>query len=295
MTDGTAGPTLSVVIATLQEPCSVIESFEGLRRQVSAINGQLVVVSSTAARTPPPSDIRIHQVVGGSVFDCRAAAPAIASGEIIAFTEDHCVHPPDWCERIMRNFSAFPGLLMLGGAVANGSNRRIEDLMNYWMTFAAFAPGQVTARHPCIAQLIVKASAIDRPLRSGDLEIMLIRKLQTIPDAIRVDPELIVRHEQSHGFARTFAVHFHNGRATGAFSQWNAHGRRLATLQSLWRGWRDAKTHFSRSKEAFGASDKPFFVRAGYLSLILPLIIAHGIGAVVGYRRGPGASAHHLV
>jgi hypothetical protein len=104
-----------------------------------------------------------------------------------------------------------------------------------------------------------------------------------------------VKHVQSHGFWRTFAVHFHNGRATGGLSRRDADGRRLATWRSLWRGWRDAKTHFSRSKAAFRAADKPFFARAGYVSLILPLIIAHGIGAVIGYRLGPGTSPYRLI
>jgi hypothetical protein len=295
MTDGVNRPTLSVVISTLHEPCGVIEKFEGLRRQVGALNGQLIVVSRAKARTAPPSDTCIHQIKGGSIFDCRAAAPALASGEVIAFTEEHCVHSSDWCARIQRNFSTRPGLVMLGGAVANGSTRHIADLMNYWMTFAAFAPGQVTARHPCIAQLIVKAAAIDRPLRPGELETTLIQKLQSIPDAIYVDAGLIVEHQQSHGVWRTFAVHFHNGRATAAFSWQNTDGRRLGVLRSLRLGWIDAKTHLTRSRTAFRAGDKPFFVRAGYISLILPLIVAHGIGAVIGYRHGPGASAHRLV
>jgi hypothetical protein len=37
------------------------------------------------------------------------------------------------------------------------------------------------------------------------------------------------------------------------------------------------------------------FVRAGYVSLILPLIIAHVIGAVIGYRLGPGTSPYRLI
>jgi hypothetical protein len=188
-----------------------------------------------------------------------------------------------------------PDLVLLGGAVANGSTRRIDDLMNYWTTFSPFAPGQVTARHPCIAQFIVKASAIHRTLKPGEMESELIVKLHQVPGAIYVDPELIVRHEQSHGFWNTFAVHFHNGRATGGFSPRRIDNRNLTILESLRCTYRDMNAHFGRSKRAFEAGQKPFRVRAAYLSLILPLIVAHGMGALVGYRLGPGASPHRLV
>ena len=294
MTDGTTRIPLSVVISTVNEPCSVIATIQDLRRQVRALDGQLIVISKAAPGSAPPPDVCVHQVPGGSVFDCRAAALSLASGEIVAFTEDHCVHPPDWCERILLNFSIRPDLVLLGGAVTNGSTGRIADSMNYWMTFATYAPGQVTASHPCVAQLIVKASAIDRALRPGELEVTLIHRLEQAPGAIYVDPQLNVTHDQSHGFWRTFAVHFHNGRATGGYLLQHVDDRHPSILESLRWGWRVCSAHFCRSDAAFRAGRKPFHVRAGYLTLILPLIIAHGIGAAVGYRKGPGASPHRL-
>jgi hypothetical protein len=237
----------------------------------------------------------IHHVAGGSIFDCRAAALSLASGGIIAFTEDHCMHPPDWCERILRTFALRPDLLLLGGAVANGSTRRIDDLMNYWTTFAPYAPGQVTARQPCIAQFIVKASAIDRPLKPGEMEYEFTEKLRDVDGAIYVDPDLIVRHEQSHGLLNTFAVHFHNGRATGGLSPRRRGNRDLTLARSSRYAGGDLIAHFKRSKAAFRAGKQPFRIRVAYLMMILPLIVAHGIGAWVGYRKGPGVSPHRLV
>ena len=295
MTDRETHIPLSVVISTTKEPCSVIRDFDGLRRQLSAINGQLIVISRVAPASAIPPDASVHHVAGGSIFDCRAAALSLASGDIVALTEDHCVHPPDWCERILHNFSKRPDLVLLGGAVANGSTRSIEDLMSYWMTFSAFAPGQVIARHPCTAQFIVKAAAIDRRLKTGELENALVQKLQAIPDAVYIDPELIVRHDQSHGFWNTFVIHFHNGRAAGGFAPQRIDNRNAPFLQCLAWGWQDVAAHFRRSKAAFQAGQMPLLVRTGYFTLILPLLVAHGIGAVVGYRKGPGVSPHHLV
>jgi hypothetical protein len=58
--------------------------------------------------------------------------------------------------------------------------------------------------------------------------------------------------------------------------------------------WRDATAHVRRSREAFAAGSASTLARLSRLLLILPLIVAHGVGAFIGYRRGPGASAHQL-
>ena len=107
------------------------------------------------------------------------------------------------------------------GSAWRGSLKRLDPSpprLNYWMTFATFAPGQVTAKHPCIAQFIVRLSAIEVPQRPGELESSIIEKVRGIPNSIYIDPELKIRHDQSRGFWKTFVAHFHNGRATAGFS-----------------------------------------------------------------------------
>lgn len=286
---------LSVVIATVAPPSRVLPVIEGLRRQASALGAELLIVTG-AAQEPPggASDVRVHHVPDGSVFDCRAAAFSLARGSIVALTEDHCVHPPDWCARILRHFEERPELMLLGGAVANGSAAQVIDRMNYWMTFATFAPGQVTAQRPCIAQLAIRAAAVSPPLRPGDLENRVIPRQGATPGAIVVDPELCVRHDQSHGFWRTFAVHFHNGRASAGYSQRRAARASVGMLRALrWSG-REARVHLRATGRAFAAGGRSRLSTAVHLLLVLPLMLAHATGAVVGYRRGPGRSPHRL-
>jgi hypothetical protein len=167
-------------------------------------------------------------------------------------------------------------------------------VMNFWMTFATFSPGQVTAKHPCISQFIVRASAIARPLKPGELESSVILTFENVPGAVFVDPELVVWHHQSHGFWRTFASHFHNGRATGGLSPRRTGRGVLSVGESFRWTWQDATEHVQRSREAFAAGNTTPLVRARRLMLILPLIVAHGAGAFIGYRHGPGGSAQQL-
>jgi len=286
---------LSVVISTTEPIDHIAAHLGNLMAQVEAVRGELIVV--TGGNAPPervPAGLRVHHIPGGSVFDCRAEGFSLASAGIVAFTEDHCVQSDGWCARILRDFQERPDLVLLGGAVANGSTRRIEDVMNFWMTFATFSPGQVIAKHPSISQFIVRASAIPRPLKPGQLESSVILTFETVPGAVYVDPELVVWHCQSHGFWNTFAAHFHNGRATGGLSPRRIGGRDLSVHDSLRWSWRDATAHVRRSRDAFAAGTTSSVVRARRLMLILPLIVAHGAGEFMGYRHGPGASAHHL-
>jgi hypothetical protein len=288
---------ISVVVTTRSRASDIVPELAPLADQVRSLGGELIVISGAQVddnvRTAP-TGMRIHRMPGSSIFDCRAVALGHASADIVALTEDHCIHPNDWCVRILENFRLSQNLILLGGAVANGSTSRLADRMNYWMTFATFAPSQVTARHPCVAQFIVRASAIKQRLRPGELEGAMIEKLKKMPGAVRVDPELCVRHVQSHGFWNTFAVHFHNGRATAGLSPRRPGDRNLSISESLRWSWADSKAHVRRSAGAFMVGTRSALRTMGYLLLILPLVVAHGLGEYVGYRKGPGTSAFHL-
>src|SRR5262245_28220374 len=94
---------LSVVISTTDDIDHVAVNLGNLMAQVEAVGGELIVVSGgNASSGNAPAGLRVHHTPGGSVFDCRAEGFSLASGEIVAFTEDHCVHSDGWCERILR-------------------------------------------------------------------------------------------------------------------------------------------------------------------------------------------------
>jgi glycosyltransferase involved in cell wall biosynthesis len=290
-----ARPSLTVVISTLEQPGDVTRNVQGLAKQVQAICGELIIVTGAPDDfSPPPEGIRVHRIPEATVFDCRLAALTIAAADIVAMTEDHCIHSDNWCARILENFSGRPNLALLGGAVSNGSTRRLQDLMNYWMTFATFAPGQVTAKHPCIAQFIVRLSAIEVPQKPGELESSIIEKVRGIPNAIYIDPELKVRHDQSRGFWNTFVAHFHNGRATAGFSTRRVRAKDHSLWKSLYWSLSDSRAHLRSTAGAFRSGNKPISSIAGYLVLISPLVAAHAVGEFVGYHSGPGRSAHLL-
>jgi glycosyltransferase involved in cell wall biosynthesis len=289
---------ITVAVTTTDSPLAVLPRLERLSEQARRNGGELILVSGAAGtdfNEPNSYGARVHCLPGRTIFECRATALELASSDLVALTEDHCEHPDDWCSRILQNYADHPRLVLLGGAVANGSAERIDDLMNYWMTFGAFAPGQVIAHHPCVAQFVVRKSALKLPLQPGDLESSIIQKFEKVRGAVHVDPLLCVRHVQSHGLRNTLTIHFHNGRATAGLSPRRAGGANLSHLRALRYSWSDAKAHFRTSAAAFMRGTESAAKTAGYLTLILPLLVMHAAGEYVGYRYGPGSSARHLV
>jgi len=262
---------------------------------VQSVGGELIIISGAEAE-PEASlpDVRVHSIPGGSVFDCRALAPSVARADIVALTEDHCLIPPGWCAKILRHFAEKPDLVLLGGAVKNGSTKRLEDLMNYWMTFAAYAPGQVVARFPGIAQYVFRKTAVGPILEPGELEARVASRFAAVPGAILIDPELQVTHVQSHGFFNTFAVHYHNGRTRGGFlARPNRRGP-LTLYRAIRWTMRGLTGHLRTVATAFGKGRKSPLARAAHIALILPLVLAHGVGRVVGLLKGPGNSPSRL-
>jgi hypothetical protein len=285
---------LSVVVATRHDPARVLPRLAGLVAQAQRVGAELIVVSC-ADQVSTPQALAVRHLPGASVFDCRAVGFSAAAGNIVAFTEDHCIPPDDWCARILKTFEARPDLVMLGGAVANGSEVRIADRMNYWMTFAAYAPGQVTARHPCISQLAVRSAAVGRVLSPGELESGLIARWIEVPGAIEVDHDMAVVHVQSHGFLKTCSLHFHNGRVTGGYSPRRRRDRVTRWNKALRLAVQSGREHVWRTDAAFRERGASLGSRASHLLFITPLLLCHLVGECVGYRYGVGTSPNRLV
>jgi hypothetical protein len=286
-------PTLSVIVSTRKDPALLLAWMEGLADQVRRADAE-IIVATCADRISAQGSVAVRHLPNASTFDCRAAGFSAAAGDIVAFTEDHCVVPDDWCARILSAFAARPDLVMLGGAVANGSTARIADRMNYWMTFAAYAPGQVTAQHPCISQFAVRTAAVGRALTPGELEADLIASWIEVPGAIEIDPEMTVVHVQSHGFWKTLAVHFHNGRATGGYSPRCGRHRDTRWNEALRLAMQSGREHVRRTDTAFRRGGASLLAHGAYLLLIAPVLLCHLAGEFVGYRYGAGTSPHRI-
>jgi GT2 family glycosyltransferase len=125
----------SVVVITRNRSHSIPETLEALARLESADFEVLIVDSSdgpeqektAAAVTAQGARFKyVHEPRRGQALARNVAFP-LASGEIIAFTDDDCIPAPDWLERQIQDFSD-PSVWACTGRVIQHASTRASDL-----------------------------------------------------------------------------------------------------------------------------------------------------------------------
>ena len=157
---------LSVVVATRRPWPFARECLEHLCPQADAAGAEIILADGSGVGLSEEfvgenPCVRWMKIPGAPVFDLRARAVAVARGEVIALTEDHCVVQPGWCERILAAHRRHPSALAIGGAVENGSTRLLIDKAKFFLTFGPFMPpftSKLTHRVPPPANVSFKRS-----------------------------------------------------------------------------------------------------------------------------------------
>ena len=107
-------PVISVIVATIERWPAIQPCLERLAPQIEAAGGELIAADGT----PDGSGIPLNPPTNGactvrlaapglSVLALRALGADASRGDIIAFTEDHCVVGADWVEATRELRKAF--------------------------------------------------------------------------------------------------------------------------------------------------------------------------------------------
>jgi glycosyltransferase involved in cell wall biosynthesis len=99
-------PLVSVVILTRDRPALLEQALQALERQ-GYPNREIVVADNgegSAVEVAQRYAARAIHVPDVSLGAARQEAVGIASGEIVAFTDDDCLPDPEWLARIVRAF-----------------------------------------------------------------------------------------------------------------------------------------------------------------------------------------------
>ena len=137
-----AGPALSVVVASFRGPELLAQCLDSLRPQCRRLDTELIV--ARAEREPAG---RLGEIAMG----CRVvSAPATADiprlrglglaearGEWVALTEDHCVADPGWLDALRE--AVEPGVQVLGGSMGNAKPVRATDWGAFFSEYGFFA------------------------------------------------------------------------------------------------------------------------------------------------------------
>jgi hypothetical protein len=296
---------ISVVVPTIRGFGDARPAIDLVVGQVQSAGGEVIVVDGSNGLAPTqeqlgelgrPGVVVWISMPGSSVFQLRYRGYGEARGEIVAVTEDHCHVASDWVERILDAHQRFPDAAAIGGAVLNGTDKKVVDWAAFMLTQGPFLPpldDGHTDRISGPANVSYKRRVITR-LR-GDKRYGLIDFLE-LPEALQGEPlaaddTIRVRHHQSQGFWGTSRAEFDNGRTIAGYR------RRRMTRGDWLRIASSPVLPIYRSIRALriaSAKEHP----SGLLARIAPAHVwlqycAMG-GELLGYMAGPGDSPKHL-
>ena len=297
---GPVTPAISVIVATIERWPAIQPCLERLAPQIAAAGGELIAADGTPDGSGIPVDpapngactVRLA-APGLSVLALRARGADASRGDIIAFTEDHCVVGADWVERLVRTHREHPKADMVSGPVTNGSTRGLMDWANFLATFAESPPpprGALVRTPPSSNASFRRSVMIGSPLPEGWLEIVLAPTL-VHEGRVEYDPAVTVSHVQPRRVTQAMAAHFHNGRACAG----------LALPHMARRDWWlrfvsvPVMPWILFGQTLRSIRGRPLPSRAYFsLPFVLLLCATHATGELVGLMRGEGRSAKKL-
>ncbi len=288
---------ISVVIPSVSGLPVIAECLDALARQRGGVEAEVIVVdrcrngtATMIAERFPWVDLLTRDEQQG-IPQLRAAGIERATGEIVVITEDHCIAPDNWFEEILKAHDS--GYMVVGGAVENGSVRRITDWASFFCEYSQVMPpvpsGEVKnipGNNASYSREVLLGVAED--VKQNCWEYYLHEDLRSRGFRFLSSPGIIVTHKKEFGILFFLAQKFHYSRSFAAMriTQLTGSGRLLyicATpvlpLLLLWRVCREVMRRKKHYKE---------------LILSLPLLSLFGVsyacGELAGYLFGQGRS-----
>lgn len=136
---------LSVVVVIFAGARSIKRVLESLERQ-DGVRGQVEIIVAMApglvneqtVHSAAPSARLVRGPAGAHPSELRSLGVRLATGPIIACTEDHCVPARDWCARILAAHRGAP--VVIGGAIEKLQPDRPIGWAAYLLEYARYMP-----------------------------------------------------------------------------------------------------------------------------------------------------------
>jgi GT2 family glycosyltransferase len=148
-------PTFSVVIASHRPPLQIRSCLEALAAQDYPMDKFEVVVVDDGSPVPLAPVIaefaqslraRVHRQTNAGPAAARNTGARLATGDLLAFTDDDCVPATDWLRRLSDALAGDPEALVGGLVVNRLSHDRFADATQCLITFLYDSYGNESAR-----------------------------------------------------------------------------------------------------------------------------------------------------
>jgi hypothetical protein len=278
-----------VVVATTRPWPAASISIDELLPQVRALGGELILADGHGDGWDPAvgSDVIWVRKPGWDRLHLHREALAMATGDVIAFTEDHVRPTPSWCEAIITSHREHADADAISGAVTNASRSHSFERASFLFTSAPYLP-PITGRpdrSPPANNFSLKRRAVSTDLAPGDVELVVLPELYEDGRMV-IDDRIVIEHVQPVSAREALVMHFHNGRTHGGtFVDEPRVNKRILTRAGLripGRVTRETKEAIKARPESGYPKRDVYAVRA--------IGLAHLTGFLVGITRGRGNS-----
>jgi hypothetical protein len=291
---------LSVVIPTTEGWPEIADKLATVRAAVARVDAELLVVDGSGHPPPDASEWPFERWIsspGETVYQLRLLGYRSATGRVVAVTEDHCIVPIDWAERVLKAHVEWPDAAVVVGAVTNGTADRGIDRANFFANLLAFLPPLRSGKYDgsiCHVNISYKREAL-RDIEDygglGTVDFLHVDKLRRAGRVAYLDGRVHVAHIQASGPMKTASLHFHAGRSMAAFQQ-----RQMDLVQWLRVAGVLVIPILRLAKLGRTARSTPYGGQvAASAPWILMLFYAQAFGKLTGHLAGPGDSPSKLV
>jgi hypothetical protein len=268
---------------------------EALGRQGDAVPAEVLVVDRcgeevrTAVRERFP-EVRVLAAEPHTAIPAlRALGIAQARAPIVAVIEDHCHVAPGWLQVIER--ARREGHRVIGGAVANGSVRRVVDWAAFYCEYARFMPPLPGGPTDAVTgnNVAYDRATLDAAGGFDDRwEYFLHARLAAQGVPFVCAPDLLVSHCKEFGFGEFLSQRYLYSRSFA--------GMRLGGAPA-WRRGAYALATPLLPPVLFARIARAVLARPGHAArflaaapALLVFVIAWAAGEAMGALRGPGDS-----
>lgn len=290
-------PKFSVIIPSVNGLPTIAECLRALKRQKGDVDFEIIVVDRTQDKTPAYIRLNFPEVklieldkpLG--IPQMRALAMTLARGRYLAIIEDHCIVPENWLEEIAKAHEF--GYEVIGGAIENGSTRRLIDWAVFLCEYSSFMPpissGEtdfVTGNNTSYKSSVMEK--IDETVKKHYWEYFLQEEIREKGIKLINVPAIVVSHKKEFGFFYFLTQRFHYSRSFAAMRKRKSSvSKQIVFLfyvpfLPVHQTWRIAANVWRKKRNY-----REFLLS---LPLLLIFMSSYALGEFTGYLFGSGRS-----
>jgi GT2 family glycosyltransferase len=222
---------ISVVIPAYKGASTIAECLESVQAATAGRRVEIIVVESSNDATADivrrrfPGVVLIQSAERLTAGGARNRGVVEARGRVIFFTDQDCIVPPDWVDRLKRHLED-PSVGAAGGAVGIRNPCNLSGCAVYFLEFLHHFPGNgapqrdtnflVGCNSAYRASALMGAAFPDQTL--GE-DVLLSHELRRNGFGVVYDPRIEVRHYNREGWGEFFNYNRKMGRSAARYHQ----------------------------------------------------------------------------